>query len=210
MPLWQRLVIAGVVMLATIVVARLIDRRIARKADFAEALNNLGGLLLAKGDAPRAADQLELAVKARPDYAEAQYNLGVARDAQGKKPEAVAAYKEAVRLRPDHFESWLNLGEACYKAGRDSEAVARAPARVGPAERRSGGLCDSRLGNRPPRREAGRVADALFADRRNIALGERPRSRGLGAGGWGWGRKKGRFRRRGDRGFASANTQTEQ
>jgi small-conductance mechanosensitive channel len=34
MPLWQRLVIAGVVMLVTIVVARLIDRRIARKADF--------------------------------------------------------------------------------------------------------------------------------------------------------------------------------
>src|SRR5215210_5196315 len=35
MPLWQRLVIAGVVILVTIVVARLIDRRIARKADFA-------------------------------------------------------------------------------------------------------------------------------------------------------------------------------
>jgi len=35
MPLWQRLVIAGVVILATIVVARLVDRRIARKADFA-------------------------------------------------------------------------------------------------------------------------------------------------------------------------------
>jgi len=34
MPLWQRLVIVGVVMLATIVVARLIDRRIARKAEF--------------------------------------------------------------------------------------------------------------------------------------------------------------------------------
>jgi small-conductance mechanosensitive channel len=34
MPLWQRLVIAGAVMLVSIVVARLIDRRIARKADF--------------------------------------------------------------------------------------------------------------------------------------------------------------------------------
>jgi small conductance mechanosensitive channel len=33
MPSWQRLVIAGVVMLAAILVARLIDRRIARKAD---------------------------------------------------------------------------------------------------------------------------------------------------------------------------------
>jgi small conductance mechanosensitive channel len=33
MPLWQRLIIAGVVMLVTIVVARLIDRRIARRAD---------------------------------------------------------------------------------------------------------------------------------------------------------------------------------
>jgi small-conductance mechanosensitive channel len=31
MPLWQRLVIVGVVMLATVVVARLIDRRIARR-----------------------------------------------------------------------------------------------------------------------------------------------------------------------------------
>jgi small-conductance mechanosensitive channel len=39
MPLWQRLVIAGVVMLVTVLVARLIDRRIARKADFrAEAM----------------------------------------------------------------------------------------------------------------------------------------------------------------------------
>jgi small conductance mechanosensitive channel len=35
MPHWQRLVIAGVVILATIVAARLIDRRIARKADLA-------------------------------------------------------------------------------------------------------------------------------------------------------------------------------
>ena len=34
MPLWQRLAIAGAVMLVAIVVARLIDRRIARKADF--------------------------------------------------------------------------------------------------------------------------------------------------------------------------------
>jgi len=33
MPLWQRFVIAGVVLLAAIVVARLIDRRIARKAE---------------------------------------------------------------------------------------------------------------------------------------------------------------------------------
>ena len=31
MPLWQRLVIVGVVMLATVVVARVIDRRIARR-----------------------------------------------------------------------------------------------------------------------------------------------------------------------------------
>jgi small conductance mechanosensitive channel len=33
MPLWQRLVIAGVVMLAAIMVARLIDRRIARRVE---------------------------------------------------------------------------------------------------------------------------------------------------------------------------------
>ena len=38
MPLWQRLVIAGVVMLAAIMVARLIDRRIARRAVRPEAM----------------------------------------------------------------------------------------------------------------------------------------------------------------------------
>ena len=69
------------------------------KADFAEAHNNLGVLLLARNDLPGPAGEFEAAVKAKPAYAEAQYNLGVARDGLGQKEEAVVAYKEAVRLK---------------------------------------------------------------------------------------------------------------
>ena len=49
---------------------------IARKADFAEAHNNLGALMLAKNDLPGAAGEFEAAVKAKPAYAQRPSTTG--------------------------------------------------------------------------------------------------------------------------------------
>ena len=58
---------------------------IARKADFAEAHNNLGALLLAKGDAAGRRGRARGRREGEAGYAEAQYNLGVARDGAGQE-----------------------------------------------------------------------------------------------------------------------------
>jgi Flp pilus assembly protein TadD len=108
---------------------------IGKKADFPEAENNLGGLLLARGDAAAAARAFEAASRARAGgWAEAWFNLGVARDALGASAPAVAAYREAVRLKPTDAGYRMNLGVALRRTGDLGGALAalRDAARMAP------------------------------------------------------------------------------
>lgn len=100
------------------------ERALALKADYVEALSNLGNLRLMQGRAEEAIGLHKRALAHNPDYAEGQMNLGNALREQGKPSEAVARYERAIALRPDYVEALSNLGNALHDLGKLAEARA--------------------------------------------------------------------------------------
>ena len=100
------------------------ERALALKADYVEALSNLGNLRLMQGRGEEAIALHKRALAHNPDYAEGQINLGNALREQGKPAEAVARYERAIALRPDYAEALSNLGNALHDLGKLGEARA--------------------------------------------------------------------------------------
>ena len=103
---------------------RLRSAALALKADFADALTNLGLLLRDDGKLAEAIDCFQRALKANPRDAAAQNSLGSVLQRQGKFAEAIASYRQALQLRPDSAEAHSNLGSALAAAGQLDEAAA--------------------------------------------------------------------------------------
>src|SRR5262249_53339066 len=76
---------------------------------YAEALQNLGVLLVWHGDFNEANDYLLQAISVKPAVTEVYSRLGFALDLQGRTKDAVACYREAVRLRPDDAKASNDL-----------------------------------------------------------------------------------------------------
>jgi tetratricopeptide (TPR) repeat protein len=87
------------------------------------AENNLGNLLLERGEAPAAIGHFERALELNPDYPEAEYDLGLADAGLGRLPEAVAHYSASLRLQPGNGDGHNNLGNALLRLGRTPEAL---------------------------------------------------------------------------------------
>jgi tetratricopeptide (TPR) repeat protein len=100
------------------------ERALALKADYVEALSNLGNLRLMQGRGEEAIALHKRALAHNPDYAEGQMNLGNALREQGKPAEAVTRYERALALRPDYPEALSNLGNAWHDLGKLGEARA--------------------------------------------------------------------------------------
>jgi tetratricopeptide (TPR) repeat protein len=100
------------------------ERALALKADYVEALSNLGNLRLMQGRGEEAIGLHKRALAHNPDYAEGQMNLGNALREQGKPDEAMARYERAIALRPDYVEALNNLGNALHDLGKLGEARA--------------------------------------------------------------------------------------
>jgi tetratricopeptide (TPR) repeat protein len=98
------------------------ERALALKADYVEALSNLGNLRLMQGRGEEAIGLHKRALAHNPDYAEGQMNLGNALRELGKPGEAVARYERAIALRPDYPEALSNLGNALHDLGKLAEA----------------------------------------------------------------------------------------
>ena len=101
---------------------RLIAAAVPRSA---EARNNLGGLLLMRGEIGEAIDELQAALRLDPEHAGAHSNLGVALARRGRLPEAVDHYREALRLDPHQMQAYSNLGNALLQQGKVREAIAQ-------------------------------------------------------------------------------------
>src|SRR5437764_1142925 len=71
----------------------LLERALAARPDYAEALNNLGKLLRESRRWAEAAVYLQHTLRLRPNYAEAHNNLGLAHTEQGRFAEAEASYQ---------------------------------------------------------------------------------------------------------------------
>lgn len=101
----------------------------------AEVFALYGSLLLAKGDAPAAAEWLAKSQAIRPSGA-TLYDLGRARLQTGDQPAAVAAWTQALELDPRGVSPREALAEEDLSAGRIDEAAARLePLRAVAAER---------------------------------------------------------------------------
>lgn len=94
------------------------ERALALKADYVEALSNLGNLRLMQGRGAEALGLHKRALAHNPDYAEGQMNLGNALRELGKPSEAVTRYERAIALRPDYAEALSNLGNALHDLGQ--------------------------------------------------------------------------------------------
>jgi Flp pilus assembly protein TadD len=96
---------------------------LARNPDCFLAHNNLGKLLLEKGQADAAINHFQKALALQPDFAEAHNNLGNALLQKGSGDEAIAHFQKALELQSDYANARYNLGNALVQKGRVDEAI---------------------------------------------------------------------------------------
>ena len=89
------------------------------------AHNNLGNVLLKKGQVDEAMVQYQKSLGIKSDYAEACYNLGGALLQKGHVDEAIVQCQRALEIRPDYVEARNNLGYALLLKGQADEAIAQ-------------------------------------------------------------------------------------
>ena len=97
---------------------------IAIRPSHIRARNNLGMLLLNRGNVAAAAEQFQKSLDVYPDYAPAQNNMGLALMASGQYAAAAPYYRRAIELDPDFPQPHANLGLALTHTGQAAEAVA--------------------------------------------------------------------------------------
>jgi len=68
----------------------------------ADAMNNLGMILLRRGEVEAAIPFFRQAVRVQPDGAVARCNLGDALSRQGEFAKAITQWREAIRVRPNY------------------------------------------------------------------------------------------------------------
>jgi protein O-mannosyl-transferase len=111
---------------------KLWNHALAVTTDNAMAHNNLGHLLLQRGEWDSAISRFESALTIRSHNAATHYNLGralmennlanaLAR--KGRLDEAVNHYEESIRLRPDYGDPYFNLGSVLFQQGRIDDAI---------------------------------------------------------------------------------------
>jgi tetratricopeptide (TPR) repeat protein len=88
--------------------------------------NNLGFLLLFRGDISGALSNLEHCINLDKTYPRAHYNLGAYHFAQGKDTEGIKEYKKATELDPDELNDHLYDLEVIKKHHPDWTWVDRA------------------------------------------------------------------------------------
>lgn len=81
------------------------------------AHNNLGLLLLQRGEATAAETHFRAALEAKPDDSFAMNNLGLVEAQRGRMQEAIAWFERAVRVDPTHAEAANNWGNAWVEMG---------------------------------------------------------------------------------------------
>ncbi len=87
------------------------------------AHNNLGELLLRRGQADEAIAHFQEALDSDPDDVDVHNNLGNALLQKGRRDEAIAHYHRALAIQPDYAKAHYNLGHALLSTARINEAM---------------------------------------------------------------------------------------
>jgi protein O-mannosyl-transferase len=89
----------------------------------ASARNQIGRILMARGNFDAAADQFRFALQNDPTFTEVHGHLADALVAARRFPEAITEYQQYVIDHPRDTEALRNLGVAFQKTGRSTEAI---------------------------------------------------------------------------------------
>ena len=98
------------------------QRALEMRSDYAEAHNNLGVVMRAKGEEGQAVEHYRQAIKIRPSYPEAHYNYAVLLYSRGNLNGAADHYQEALRLRPEYVDAHYGLGNLRRAVGDAEQA----------------------------------------------------------------------------------------
>ena len=96
---------------------------VERHPQDAEALSNLGQVLVRLNRANEAIPYFERALAIVPDRWTYQFNLARALGLLGRMDESIAAYRRAQQLVPDDYVTSFNLALALHKRGDEAGAV---------------------------------------------------------------------------------------
>src|SRR5438477_1290400 len=96
---------------------------IAKNPDCWMAHNNLGTVLLQKGQVDDAMAHYQQTLQMAPDYADADYNLGNALLQKGEIVAALTHYQKAVSVIPKDPDIQVGLGNALWQKGKAEEAI---------------------------------------------------------------------------------------
>jgi protein O-mannosyl-transferase len=88
------------------------------------AHDNLGAVLLQKGQPNEAIAHFRKVLEINPNSVDAQANLGDALLQKGEVDEAIAQYRMALQIRPDDAPAHYNLGNALLQKRQVDEAIA--------------------------------------------------------------------------------------
>jgi Flp pilus assembly protein TadD len=93
------------------------------KPDYLEVHNNLGNILLQRGQLEEAEKSYHQALVLRPQFPEALMNLGSIALRKNKPEDAMGLIQRALQMRPDYAEAHNNLGNAYAALRMPQEAI---------------------------------------------------------------------------------------
>ena len=96
---------------------------IQKNPDDAEALSNMGQVLVRMGKPQEALSHFERAITLLPNRWAYRFNYARALGLVGRWDEAIASYKQAQTLFPDDYATTFNLALALHKRGDDEGAI---------------------------------------------------------------------------------------
>jgi Flp pilus assembly protein TadD len=96
---------------------------IAKNPEDAEALSNLGQVLVRLGKAEEAVPYFDRAIALIPQRWAYRFNRARALGILGRTREAVNGYRDAQQLFPNDYATAFNLGLALHRLGEEAEAV---------------------------------------------------------------------------------------
>ena len=96
---------------------------ITRNPDCWMAHNNLGTVLLQKGQVDDAIARYQQTLRLAPEYGDADYNLGNAFLQKGEIDAALSHYQKAVSVIPKDPDIQVGLGNALWQKGKVDEAI---------------------------------------------------------------------------------------
>jgi predicted O-linked N-acetylglucosamine transferase (SPINDLY family) len=109
---------------------------IIRRNDFAPAHNNVGTLLLARGETELAGKHFSAALRADPSLIEAVFNLGLIAERAGDRTSAEERFRQVLQRDAGHHGALLGMARLLTAGGSEQRLEAIA-------------LCDGAISNRP-------------------------------------------------------------